>query len=219
MFYRPRYSAIDSDQEPLSYNDTQTLRADQKLDYPPPPKEELRSNGFPDSLDGNTNSAKPQFRQLHLDYGGGNNRTEAKAAMAEPQQATRIPTGHARRENRASLRAKHKRDMEQAQATGSKVSKRSDLFFSSLQKNHRDLKLVFLFQPKKPQAQLPRDEDDYGFSAGASALPNGHPPPGHPNRDPNNDKWYLHDSMRPVGAPAHGGNCKCYRCQRKLTAI
>ncbi len=33
------------------------------------------------------------------------------------------------------------------------------------------------------------------------------------------DKWYLHDSMRPVGAPQHGGNCKCYRCQRKLTAI
>ena len=146
LSYRPRYSAIDSDQEPLSYNDTQTLRADdtqtlradQKLEYPPPPKEELRSNGFPDSLDGNTNSAKPQFRQLHLDYGGGNNRTEAKAAMAEPQQATRIPTGHARRENRASLRAKHKRDMEQAQATGSKVS-------NSIQekKNHRNLKFVF----------------------------------------------------------------------------
>ena len=138
LSYRPRYSAIDSDQEPLSYNDTQTLRADQKLEYPPPPKEELRSNGFPDSLDGNTNSAKPQFRQLHLDYGGGNNRTEAKAAMAEPQQATRIPTGHARRENRASLRAKHKRDMEQAQATGSKVSNsrknQSCLTFSFLQK-------------------------------------------------------------------------------------
>ena len=58
--------------------------------------------------------------------------------MAEPQQATRIPTGHARRENRASLRAKHKRDMEQAQATGSKVS-------NSIQekKNHRNLKFVF----------------------------------------------------------------------------
>ena len=120
---RPRYSAIDSDQEPLSYNDTQTLRADQKLEYPPPPKEDLRSNGFPDSLDGNS-GAKPQFRQLHLDYGGANNRgAEPKAAQAEPQQATRIPTGHARRENRASLRAKHRRDMEQAQATGPKVSK------------------------------------------------------------------------------------------------
>ena len=109
-----RYQNIESDQEPLSYNDTQTLRADQKLEYPPPPKEDLKSNGFSDSTD---SSAKPQFRQLHLDYGGGNNgRSESRATAAEPQQATRIPTGHARRENRASLRAKHRRDMEQAQA-------------------------------------------------------------------------------------------------------
>ena len=34
-----------------------------------------------------------------------------------------------------------------------------------------------------------------------------------------NSKWYLKDSMRPVGASVHGGDCKCYRCQRKLTAI
>ena len=33
------------------------------------------------------------------------------------------------------------------------------------------------------------------------------------------DKWYMKDSMRPVGAVAHGQACKCYRCQRKLTAI
>ncbi len=33
------------------------------------------------------------------------------------------------------------------------------------------------------------------------------------------DKWYLKDSMRPVGAASHGLHCKCYRCQRKLTAI
>ena len=111
---QPRYTAIESDQEPLSYNDTQTLRADQKLDYPPPRSDEPRSleaprmskteNGFSDSTD---TSSKPQFRQLHLDYGGSN--------RAEPQQATRIPSGHARRENRASLRAKHRRDMEEAQ--------------------------------------------------------------------------------------------------------
>ena len=25
--------------------------------------------------------------------------------------------------------------------------------------------------------------------------------------------------VMPVGANVHGGNCKCYRCQRKLTAI
>ena len=33
------------------------------------------------------------------------------------------------------------------------------------------------------------------------------------------DKWYMKDSMRPIGASVHGQNCKCYRCQRKLTAI
>ena len=33
------------------------------------------------------------------------------------------------------------------------------------------------------------------------------------------DKWYLQDTMQPIDAPQHGGNCKCYRCQRKLTAI
>jgi len=195
-----RYQNIESDQEPLSYNDTQTLRADQKLEYPPPPKEELRSNnGFSDSTD---SSAKPQFRQLHLDYGGGNNgRSESRATTAEPQQATRIPTGHARRENRASLRAKHRRDMEQQQAQAQAQAQATGV------------------KPKKPAAQLPRDEDDYGFSKGAAALPNGNHHGNHQNRDPNQDKWYLHDSMRPVGAPQHGGNCKCYRCQRKLTAI
>jgi hypothetical protein len=33
------------------------------------------------------------------------------------------------------------------------------------------------------------------------------------------DQWYLRDSMQPIDAVQHGGNCKCYRCQRKLTAI
>ena len=91
-------------------------------------------------------------------------------------------------------------------------------------------KICFLFFQKHRQHLQSKDEDDYGFSkGGAQALPNGHQqapqqqggPPGAyggPSGS-NDDKWYLHDSMRPVGAPAHGGNCKCYRCQRKLTAI
>ena len=32
-------------------------------------------------------------------------------------------------------------------------------------------------------------------------------------------QWYMRDSMKPIDATQHGGNCKCYRCQRKLTAI
>ena len=44
---------------------------------------------------------------------------------------------------------------------------------------------------------------------------------GHPmsNGGDGTDKWYLKDSMQPIDAAQHGGNCKCYRCQRKLTAI
>ena len=68
------------------------------------------------------------------------------------------------------------------------------------------------------QQRQQKDEDDYGFTSGAQALPNGNPMGNHMGNS-DQDKWYLHDSMRPVGAPTHGGNCKCYRCQRKLTAI
>ena len=81
-------------------------------------------------------------------------------------------------------------------------------------------------QPKQQQHQTKqnsREEDEYGFAAGgAAALPpisNGFHNPNQPEDSNDPDKWYMHDSMRPVGAPVHGGNCKCYRCQRKLTAI
>ena len=42
---------------------------------------------------------------------------------------------------------------------------------------------------------------------------------GHQDTGGVDDKWYLKDSMRPVGSSQHGNTCKCYRCQRKLTAI
>ena len=88
--------------------------------------------------------------------------------------------------------------------------------------------------PSQSSRQAAPEEDDYGFSTGATALPNGYHGNGNPQSNgftsnsnggfnpqatADSDKWYLHDSMRPVGAPVHGGNCKCYRCQRKLTAI
>jgi hypothetical protein len=75
-------------------------------------------------------------------------------------------------------------------------------------------------------------EDDYGFSGysnGNHQQQFGRPSQRqtqqqqqHQHLDPQQataDKWYLKDSMRPVGAAVHGGNCKCYRCQRKLTTI
>ena len=103
-----KFRRFEPEPEPLGYNDTQTLRADQRLDYPPPPppkdSEPAYTNGV-DSLD-NGGHNRPQFRQLHVDY-------DAKS-RAEPQQATRVPSGHARRDNRASLRAKHRKDLEEA---------------------------------------------------------------------------------------------------------
>ena len=63
-----------------------------------------------------------------------------------------------------------------------------------------------------------KDYNPYGGanSHGPMSLQNGHLTNGH--TDPE-DKWYMKDSMRPVGASVHGDSCKCYRCQRKLTAI
>ena len=109
-----------SDQEPLSYNDTQTLRADQKLEYPPPLKEPQFTNGDLNHQQQQQHqvdaSSRPHFRQVHLDYD-----SRTAETKAEPQQATRIPSGHARRDNRASLRQKHRKEMEQAQLRVSSV--------------------------------------------------------------------------------------------------
>ena len=69
-----------------------------------------------------------------------------------------------------------------------------------------------------------RGEDDYGFSQQQPPVLNGKPTNGYADmsgkKTPDiDDKWYMKDSMRPVGASNHGQACKCYRCQRKLTAI
>ena len=70
-----------------------------------------------------------------------------------------------------------------------------------------------------------KTEDDYGFSGNGhphqlnNAGPNGYADMSGLKPTDNDDKWYLKDSMRPVGAASHGQTCKCYRCQRKLTAI
>ena len=92
----------------------------------------------------------------------------------------------------------------------------------SQQQEHKQYQQQQL-QHQHQTKQTSREEDEYGFAAGgATALPptsNGFHNPNQPEDSNDPDKWYMHDSMRPVGAPVHGGNCKCYRCQRKLTAI
>ena len=124
----------------------------------------------------------------------------------EPQPMKRVPNGHAARD-RASLRLKQRKEMEAKSAAG------------------RAAKLNGQAPPTYVNAGSHRSpEDEYGFSAGP--VPNGRPagPNGYADMSGKqpadvDDKWYLKDSMRPVGASNHGMNCKCYRCQRKLTAI
>lgn len=70
------------------------------------------------------------------------------------------------------------------------------------------------------QTQSKLHEDEYGFSGPTvNGKPNGYADMSGKKTPDIDDKWYLKDSMRPVGASNHGQNCKCYRCQRKLTAI
>lgn len=151
---------------------------------------------------------KPQqpVRHISLDYDFSNEPiTNGALSHSTPQKSgipQRVPVGNERRD-RVSLRAKHKQQMEDQ-----KIQKQ---------------------QKKLPDPRGP-SEDDYGFTATSGAgrptsimkkaaiTPNG-VTNGTGNHQQPDDKWYLHDSMKPVGAPQHGGNCKCYRCQRKLTAI
>ena len=148
-----------------TYNDTQTLRADDTR------LQEFRSqNGFSFQQ---SEPPKQPTRQINIDYDQHNghryqhiNSSSENTSVPnspvkhEPPQSfekTRVPIGNQRRENRSSLRAKHRKDMED--------------------------------KMRQQNQQHVGTEDDYGFTS------------------------------RPMGAPQHGGNCKCYRCQRKLTAI
>jgi hypothetical protein len=147
--------------------------------------------------------AQQPSRHIALDYDYSHEPiTNGAISHSTPQKTgipQRVPAGNERRD-RVSLRAKHKQQMEE-------------------QKVQKQMKK--LPDPKGPS------EDDYGFTAPGAGRPasimkkatsNGMTN-GVGNHQPPDDKWYLHDSMKPVGAPQHGGNCKCYRCQRKLTAI
>ena len=68
-------------------------------------------------------------------------------------------------------------------------------------------------QPNSLSNGNPSSEDDYGFTSLPAVAKPQRPNPSAKEHD------YMRDPMKPVGAQMHGGNCKCYRCQRKLTAI
>ena len=120
---------------------------------------------------------------------------------AQPSEAAmrRIPSG-GRSRDRASLRARQRRDME------AKAGKQQNMYVNTTQAQQNGAPGVKHGQPPVTNGRANGYADMSGMrSPGSEERPE--------------DKWYMKDSMRPVGAVAHGQACKCYRCQRKLTAI
>merc|ERR1712226_984826 len=190
-----------------SVSDNQSDRYAQIQDYNPQPTE---SRYYQD---------QPQMNGQHNGYlelknrenDSGIHSMEPSGTSQESQvPLKRVPNGHAARD-RASLRLKQRKEMEAKAAAGraAKMNGGSNVPTYVNSSNVRP------------------GEDEYGFSnVGPSSqlLPNGRPTNGYADMSGSkqtsevDDKWYLKDSMRPVGASNHGMNCKCYRCQRKLTA-
>ena len=136
--------------------------------------------------------------------------------VMEQPPLKRVPNGHAARD-RASLRLKQRKDMEAKAAAGRAAKLNGDDVYLP----------TYVNGSQTTGHRLPSTEDDYGFSGEGNKAVNGRPAglngyadmSGKQPQQEVDDKWYLKDSMRPVGASTHGLNCKCYRCQRKLTAI
>jgi len=133
------------------------------------------------------------------------------------QPLKRIPNGHQARD-RASLRQKQRQDMSNRAGQRSHSAGRMPM-----KDRQNDIGSSYGYVNAQPQQR--NAEAEYGFnkSAQAQAMTNGRvngyaDMNGKKPQEPD-EKWYMKDSMRPIGASVHGQNCKCYRCQRKLTAI
>jgi len=165
------------------------------------------TNGYPEdrakSRTGLTNDTDSGLHSMGSDF---NSHTSQDQRAAEPAMK-RVPTGHQARD-RASLRLKQRRDME---AKATKQNKHQQVLHNGQNDYHG-------YVNAPTQSKL--HEDEYGFSGSTvNGKPNGYADMSGKKTPDIDDKWYLKDSMRPVGASNHGQNCKCYRCQRKLTAI
>ena len=151
---------------------------------------------------------------------------EARSASAvpppQPSEAAmrRIPSG-GRSRDRASLRQRQRREME------ARASKQSSAKQPPAASSGQDYSPGYVNTAQHNGEAAPGPEAEYGFSGGHPGQQqqlnggkgNGYADMSGLKSPEGEDKWYLKDSMRPVGAVAHGHTCKCYRCQRKLTAI
>jgi len=181
-------------------------------DKPMHPNQNLHNgqitNGYPEdrakSRTGLTNDTDSGLHSMGSDF---NSQPSQDQRAGEPAMK-RVPTGHQARD-RASLRLKQRREME---AKSTKQNKPQQGMHNGHNDHHG--------YANTPTQSKPHEEE-YGFAgATVNGKPNGYADmSGKKTPDDIDDKWYLKDSMRPVGASTHGQNCKCYRCQRKLTAI
>jgi len=189
-----------------SVSDNQSDRYAQIQDYNPQPE----SRFYQEQMNGQHNGYPELERLKNRESDSGIHSMEPSGSSESQAPLKRVPNGHAARD-RASLRLKQRKEME-AKAAAGRAAKLNGGSSANV--------------PTYVNSSV-RPEDDYGFSnVGPSSklLPNGRPANGYADMSGSkqtevDDKWYLKDSMRPVGASNHGMNCKCYRCQRKLTAI
>ena len=171
-------------------NDSTAAAAKPRTGFPAPHTNEQHDSGLHSmGSDFNSHNSGPDPRS-------------GPASMpAQPSEAAmrRIPSG-GRSRDRASLRQRQRRDMEAKAGKQQKVNGDYHGYVNTGQTQAGGK------QPAVSNGRASGYADMSGMrSPGAEERPE--------------DKWYMKDSMRPVGAVAHGQACKCYRCQRKLTAI
>jgi len=176
----------------------------------------------------NSQQPEPQHTTNHNPHAQGNSKP--------------IPRGHAARD-RASLRLKQRKEMEskshlppptnmhnphtQPKQNNEVNGEPSYYSYQQQQTQHHNSKYTNGSGPtslqshssSRPPAMLPHHLQNGGGMN--HNQPSSLPPTAGisgDNGEPE-DRWFMKDSMRPVGAANHGASCKCYRCQRKLTAI
>jgi hypothetical protein len=205
----PTYNYVDENP-----NNMQTLRANDRLILPPPRNASSDNatryyNGNVDVPDASTGARAKQY----------NGYTPTQQSSDNSGRTSNMANGDAR--GRGQFAPHQQQQPPPLPPQSSRMNGGNDSRYygnarSASGMGHRALPP----QPPSLSNGVQSSEDDYGFSS----MPSIHPKPNQsstPTKEPAaaEDKWYLKDSMKPVDSPMHGGNCKCYRCQRKLTAI
>ena len=180
-------------------NDSTAAALKPRTGFPAPHTNEQHDSGL--------HSMGSEFNSHHLAQ---DPRSGPASMPPQPSEAAmrRIPSG-GRSRDRASLRQRQRRDMEAKAVKQQKVNG-GDYhgYVNSAHTQHNGDSRVAGGKGGAPLTN--------GRANGYADMSGMRSPGGEERGE---DKWYLKDSMRPVGAVAHGQACKCYRCQRKLTAI